>query len=58
VSAWQIALVAYCAGCVLAIWLLARVFSLVSRSDEAEHELLPRLRRKRERKREDELVPH
>ena len=53
-SAWQIALVVYAAGCVLATWLVLRVFSLVSRDDEPK--LLLRPRREQEREREDQLV--
>lgn len=53
-SAWQVALIVYAAGCVLATWLVLRVFSLVSRDDEPK--LLPRPRREQEREREDQLI--
>jgi hypothetical protein len=60
VSAWLIALIVYAAGCVIATWLLSRVFSLASRYDEDDRELVPRLHQrlhqKVKRAREDELV--
>jgi hypothetical protein len=61
VSGWQIALIAYAAGCVIVTWLLSRVFSLASRYDEDDRELLPRLRhrvKRAKRPREDELVTY
>jgi hypothetical protein len=60
VSAWQIALVVYAAGCVIATLLFSRLFSLASRYDEDDRELVPRLhqrlRERVKRAREDELV--